>query len=76
MSIIEKFIIATSREDMVSVANKLPLQAAEGVGSMYKEDDKSKSEQVLVCEETRCDSEDTSCSENCELIEKTEKIVP
>lgn len=43
---------------------------------MYKEDDKSKSEQVLVCEETRCDSEDTSCSENCELVEKTEKIVP
>ncbi|WP_371380225.1 hypothetical protein [Sporomusa aerivorans] len=39
---------------------------------MYKEDDKSKLEKVLVCEESRCDSEDTSCSEHCELVEQTE----
>ena len=28
------------------------------------------------CEESRCDSEDTSCQEHCELVEKTEKTVP
>ena len=40
--------------------------------SMYKENDKSKFEEVLVCVESRCDSEDTSCSEPCELIEQAE----
>ncbi|WP_371364629.1 hypothetical protein SRRS_52690 [Sporomusa rhizae] len=40
---------------------------------MYKKDDNSKIEEVLVCEESRCDSEDTSCSETCELVEQ---IVP
>jgi hypothetical protein len=41
-----------------------------------KEDNKSKADEVLVCEESRCDSEDTSCQEHCELVEKTEKIAP
>ena len=40
---------------------------------MCKDADKNKIEEVLVCEESRCDSEDTSCPENCELVEK---IVP
>ena len=43
---------------------------------MYKETDKNKIEEVLVCEESRCDSEDTSCPEHCELVEKNEKPVP
>lgn len=42
-----------------------------GVGPVYNEEDKPKVEEVLVCEESRCDSEDTSCSESCELVEKT-----
>jgi hypothetical protein len=42
----------------------------EGAGSLKKEDDKRKVEEVLVCEESRCDSEDTSCPEHCELVEK------
>lgn len=40
---------------------------------MYKEDGKSKIEEALVCEESRCDSEDTNCSAHCELVEKEEK---
>lgn len=39
---------------------------------MYKEDDERETDQVLACE-SRCDSEDTSCPEHCELVEK---IVP
>jgi len=35
---------------------------------MYKDDEESKVDQVLVCE-ARCDSEDTSCPEDCELVE-------
>jgi|GEM_PF-1485000 hypothetical protein len=39
---------------------------------MYKEADEREINQVLACE-SRCDSEDTSCPEHCELIEK---VVP
>lgn len=37
---------------------------------MYKDDKEREVEQVLVCE-SRCDSEDTSCPEHCDLVEKT-----
>lgn len=39
---------------------------------MYQEDGKSKNEEVVVCEESRCDSEDTSCKETCEVVKKPE----
>lgn len=35
--------------------------------------DKNKIKEVLVCEESRCDSEDTSCSMSCELVETIEQ---
>jgi hypothetical protein len=47
----------------------------EGVSPVYKEVDERKIDEVLLCE-SRCDSEDTSCPEHCELVEKTENIVP
>jgi hypothetical protein len=40
-----------------------------------KEVDERNPDPVLVCE-SRCDSEDTSCPEHCELVEQTEKVVP